>query len=209
MAVGLFYGGKQISGGSSNFELKEWNPLTSYTKDEYAYINDNLYQVLLNHTSTSDFEQDLQDGYWKLILGSLSSQFIEEDTNPDSTKYIMAGDKVISGTKKTTNTDAVTGTITEIEQTPNYTIQTKTTITTDSTTGETTKTIEIIKGNSDGIDVSSASGTKQTIITDSTGAEILNETENVQYENGQLVTYMTEDEVKNMVDTATGNLGWD
>lgn len=207
MATGLFYGTKQISGGSS-FELKEWQPLTPYDKDSYAYINNNLYQALLDHTSTNDFETDLQNSNWTLILGSLSSQYIEEDTNPDSTKYIIAGDKVISGVKKTTETDPVTGTITEIEQTPNYTIQTKTTITTDSTTGETTKIIEIIKGNSDGIDISSASGTKQTIITDSAGAEILNETENTQYLNGVLVEFMTEDDVVSYVDQKAQDLGW-
>lgn len=63
----------ELSGGTTNnFELNEWSNSTQYKANEYVYTNLKLYKALKNHTSTSDFETDLNNGNWELIIGGSS-----------------------------------------------------------------------------------------------------------------------------------------
>ena len=66
----------------TRLEFKEWNPLTNYEQNNYAVNNNKLYICLENHVSENDFNIDLENGKWKLFIGS-DEETNFEDWQPD------------------------------------------------------------------------------------------------------------------------------
>ena len=88
MAVGMYYKNKKIS-NSGESKFNGWTGGIDYKKDELVLYNNNMYRCLLDHTSTTSFEDDLIGGNWKLIIGNESYE--EEITTP-SKRWIIQHD---------------------------------------------------------------------------------------------------------------------
>ena len=206
-----------ICGGSSSdssISFDDWDINTKYEKDDYVIYDNKLYQAINSHTSTSDFNDDINN--WKLIIGCKLDEYYKKGINDDGSIYIMLGDKIISGVKKETVTKTITdqdtgnvSTITiKTEQSPTFTFKETEIITIESSTGNTITSIEKTLSGSDGSNIGTASGERTVIITDPSGTEISNETEAVQYINGSTDAFMDIDEGVDMADIIADELNW-
>ena len=175
-------------------------PLAMLTQAERDAITDIATNIKFNKNAGGDVES-------VLIGGAV----IKETTDSNGDTAVKIGDVIVSGKETVTtsstitdgNGNPVTETTTTVK-TPTDTEQTKTTDSIDSATGNSVNVVETIKGGSNGVNVGSASGTKTTTISDSTGVVISSETEDVSYTNGIQDEWMTLSEVNNIID----GFGW-
>ena len=86
MSIGLYYENKKIS-GSSDMKFEAWKDGVEYKTGNIIVYNEKLYRCLLDHTSSTKFEDDEKLGCWKLIVGSKSYE--EEITTPSKTWNIQ------------------------------------------------------------------------------------------------------------------------
>ena len=61
--------------GDSDFVLNQWKPNTKFEEKAYAVYDYKLYQCLVTHVSSNDFNDDLQNDNWELIIGNDSFAF--------------------------------------------------------------------------------------------------------------------------------------
>ena len=88
MSIGLYYENKKIS-GSSDMKFEAWKDGVEYKTGNIIVYNEKLYRCLLDHTSSTKFEDDEKLGDWQLIVGSKSYE--EEITTPSKTWNITHG----------------------------------------------------------------------------------------------------------------------
>lgn len=61
--------------GDSDFVLNQWKPNAKFEENAYAVYDYKLYQCLVTHVSSNDFNDDLQNDNWELIIGNDSFAF--------------------------------------------------------------------------------------------------------------------------------------
>ena len=79
-----------ISVSGSDFELNPWQPGTDYVTNKIVYKDFKAYKCLVDHTSTTNFEDDLLLDKWVCIIGTDS----EELPVWEADKEYVIGDKV-------------------------------------------------------------------------------------------------------------------
>ena len=176
-------------------------PVAMLTQDERDASSDLSNNFVFNKDTSGN-----------LLSVEVNGAVISQTTDPvTGDTAVKIGDVIVSGKETVTtsstitdgNGNPVTETTTTVK-TPTDTEQTKTTDSIDSATGNSVNVVETIKGGSNGVNVGSASGTKTTTISDSTGVVISSETEDVSYTNGIQDQWMTQEEVNNIID----GFGW-
>ena len=175
-------------------------PLSMLTQQERDTISNLAQNFVFNKDSSGS-----------LLSVEVNGAVISQTTDSNGDTAVKIGDVIVSGKETTTainnytdaNSNPVTETITTVK-TPTYTEQTKVIDSINPDNGNTVNTVETIKGASEGVDVGTASGTRVITETDGTGV-VDTKTEDVIYENGNEINFVTADEVQSIVD----GLGWD
>ena len=146
------------------------------------------------------------------IGGVTSTTNIDPETG-DS--HSTVGDKVVAGTaKKETISTGVddSGNPVSIQETVETTpTGTKKTIIKETTKPDGSKTTvkEIIEGGSDGVDVGSATGVRETMESDPAGNPVgTPKIEDTSYVNGEEELWATEDDIDALYSTLLGGFGW-
>ena len=194
---------KKFTVGADGSLFYNGSPLAMLTQQERDAITDITTNIKFNKDASGDVES-------VEIGGAVISQ--TTDANGDTA--VKIGDVIVSGKETTTSTSTttdsngnpVTETIVTVK-TPNGTEQTKTVDSINPDNGNSVNTVEVIKGGAEGINVGSASGTKTTTETDSTGMVVDTKTEDVSYTNGVEDQWMTQEEVNDVID-GFSTLGW-
>ena len=184
--------------------IYDGTPLAMLTQQERDAITDITTNIKFNKDTSGNVES--------VEIGGAT---IKKTTSTSGDVAVKVGDVIVSGQETTTTTNSytdangnpVTETI-ETVKTPTGTEQTKTVDSVNPDNGNSINTVEVIKGSAEGINVGSASGTKTTTETDSTGVVISSEAEDVSYTNGIQDEWMTQKEVQDIVD-GFSTLGWD
>ena len=196
---------KKFTVGADGSLFYNGSPLAMLTQQERDAITDITTNIKFNKNASGDVES-------VLIGGAV----IKETTDPvTGDTAVKIGDVIVSGQETTTTTNTyndangnpVTETTTTVK-TSSATEQTTVTNSINPDNGNSVNTVEVIKGGAEGINVGSASGTKTTTETDSTGVVISSEAEDVSYTNGIKDEWMTQKEVQDIVD-GFSTLGWD
>ena len=86
MSIGLYYGNKKVS-GSSDMKFEDWKDGVEYKTGNVIVYNEKLYRCLLDHTSSTKFEDDEKLGCWKLIVGN--KKYEEKIITPSKTWNIQ------------------------------------------------------------------------------------------------------------------------
>ena len=195
---------KKFTVGADGSLFYNGSPLAMLTQQERDAITDITTNIKFNKDASGDVES-------VLIGGAV----IKETTDPvTGDTAVKIGDVIVSGketvTTSSTTTDSngnpVNTTVTTIK-TSSATEQTTVTNSINPDNGNSVNTVEVIKGGAEGINVGSASGTKTTTETDSTGMVVDTKTEDVSYTNGVEDQWMTLSEVNDVID-GFSTLGW-
>ena len=182
--------------------IYDGTPLAMLTQQERDAITD--------ITTNIKFNKDAGGNVESVKIGGAT---IKQTTSASGDVAVKVGDVIVSGQETTTTTNTyndangnpVAETIVTVK-TPTSTEQTKTIDSINPDNGNSINTVEVIKGGAEGISVGSASGTKTTTETDSTGV-VDTKTEDVSYTNGIQDEWMTLSEVNNIID-GFSSLGW-
>ena len=196
---------KKFTVGADGSLFYNGSPLAMLTQQERDAITDITTNIKFNKDASGDVES-------VLIGGAVISQTTDPVTGDTAVKI---GDVIVSGKETVTTSSTITDgngnpvntTVTTIK-TPTGTEQTKTVDSVNPDNGNSINTVEVIKGGAEGINVGSASGTKTTTETDGTGMVVDTKTEDVSYTNGVEDQWMTQKEVRDIVD-GFSTLGWD
>ena len=180
--------------------IYDGTPLAMLTQQERDAITD--------ITTNIKFNKDAGGNVKSVEIGGAT---IKKTTSASGDVAVKVGDVIVSGQETTTTTNSyndangnpVAETIVTVK-TPTGTEQTKTVDSVNPDNGNSINTVEVIKGSAEGINVGSASGTKTTTETDSTGVVVDTKTEDVSYTNGVEDQWMTLEEVNNIID----GFGW-
>ena len=179
-------------------------PLSMLTQQERETISNLAQNFVFNKDSSGS-----------LLSVEVNGAVISQTTDPvTGDTAVKIGDVIVSGketvTASSTTTDGngnpVTKTVTTTK-TPTGTEQTTVTNSINPDNGNSINTVEVIKGSAEGVNVGSASGTKTTTETDSTGVVIDTKVEDVTYTNGVEDQWMTQEEVDNIIN-GFSTLGW-
>ena len=192
---------KKFTVGADGSLFYNGSPLAMLTQQERDAITDITTNIKFNKDAGGNIES--------VEIGGAT---IKKTTSASGEVAVKVGDVVVSGQETTTTTNSyndangnpVAETIVTVK-TPTGTEQTKTVDSINPDNGNSINTAEVIKGGAEGINVGSASGTKTTTATDGTGVVIDTKVEDVIYENGNEINFVTADEVQDIVD----GLGWD
>ena len=189
--------------GANGELLYNNTPISGLTQAERDTINSIVNNISFKKDPVTGDVESVE------IAGAVIEQ--TKDTGGNTT-CVKIGDIVVSGSETTTTTNSytdangnpVTETTTTIK-TPTDTTQTKVTNKINPDNGNAVKVTEVIKGGASGVNVGTASGTKQTVETDGTGSVVSDETEDVSYANGVEEVWATEDDVNDIIN----GFGWD
>ena len=189
--------------GANGELLYNNTPISGLTQDERDTINDIVDNISFKKDPVTGDVESVE------IAGAVIEQTKDAGGN---TTCVKVGDIVVSGSETTTTTNSytdansnpVTETVTTVK-TPTDTTQTKVTNKINPDTGNAVKVTEVIKGGASGVNVGTASGTKQTVETDGTGSVVSDETKDISYANGVEEVWATEDDVNDIIN----GFGWD
>ena len=189
--------------GSNGELLYNNTPISGLTQAERDTINSIVNNISFTKDPTTGDVKSVE------IAGAVIKPTKDSAGNTTSVKI---GDVIVSGSETTTTTNSytdangnpVTETTTTVK-TPTDTTQTKVTNKINPDTGNAVKVTEVIKGGASGVNVGTASGTKQTVETDGTGSVVSDETEDVSYANGVEEVWAAEDDVNDIIN----GFGWD
>ena len=189
--------------GANGELLYNNTPISGLTQDERDTINNIVNNISFKKDPTTGDVESVE------IAGAVIKPTKDAGGNTTSVKI---GDVIVSGSEKTTTTNSytdangnpVTETTTTIK-TPTDTTQTKVTNKINPDNGNTVKVTEVIKGGASGVNVGTASGTKQTVETDGAGSVVSDETKDISYANGVEELWATEDDVNDIIN----GFGWD
>ena len=189
--------------GANGELLYNNTPISGLTQDERDTINNIVNNISFKKDPVTGDVESVE------IAGAVIEQTKDAGGN---TTCVKVGDIVVSGSETTTTTNSytdansnpVTETVTTVK-TPTDTTQTKVTNKINPDTGNAVKVTEVIKGGASGVNVGTASGTKQTVETDGTGSVVSDETKDISYANGVEEVWATEDDVNDIIN----GFGWD
>ena len=183
--------------------LYDNTPISGLTQAERDTINDIVGNISFKKDPTTGDVESVE------IAGAVIKPTKDSAGNTTSVKI---GDVIVSGSETTTTTNSytdangnpVTETTTTVK-TSTDTTQTKVTNKINPDTGNSVEVTEVIKGGASGVNVGTASGTKQTVETDGTGSVVSDETKDISYANGVEELWATEDDVNDIIN----GFGWD
>ena len=189
--------------GANGELLYNNTPISGLTQDERDTINNIVNNISFKKDPVTGDVESVE------IAGAVIEQTKDAGGN---TTCVKVGNIVVSGSETTTTTNSytdansnpVTETVTTVK-TPTDTTQTKVTNKINPDTGNAVKVTEVIKGGASGVNVGTASGTKQTVETDGTGSVVSDETKDISYANGVEEVWATEDDVNDIIN----GFGWD
>ena len=183
--------------------IYDGTPLAMLTQQERDAITD--------ITTNIKFNKDAGGNVESVEIGGAT---IKKTTSANGDTAVKIGDVIVSGQETTTTSSTTTdangnpvNTTVTTTKTSSATEQTTVTNSVNPDNGNSVNTVEVIKGSAEGINVGSASGTKTTTETDSTGVVISSEAEDVTYTNGIQDQWMTQEEVDNIIN-GFSTLGW-
>ena len=189
--------------GANGELLYNNTPISGLTQDERDTINSIVNNISFTKDPTTGDVESVE------IAGAVIKP--TKDTAGNTT-CVKIGDVIVSGSETTTTTNSytdangnpVTETTTTVK-TPTDTTQTKVTNKINPDNGNAVKVTEVIKGGASGVNVGTASGTKQTVETDGTGVVVSDETKDISYANGVEELWATESDVNDIIN----GFGWD
>ena len=189
--------------GANGELLYNNTPISGLTQDERDTINNIVNNISFTKDPTTGDVESVE------IAGAVIKPTKDAGGNTTSVKI---GDVIVSGSETTTTTNSytdvngnpVTETTTTVK-TSTDTTQTKVTNKINPDNGNSVEVTEVIKGGASGVNVGTASGTKQTVETDGTGSVVSNETKDISYANGVEELWATEDDVNDIIN----GFGWD
>ena len=189
--------------GANGELLYNNTPISGLTQAERDTINSIVNNISFTKDPTTGDVKSVE------IAGAVIKPTKDSSGNTTSVKI---GDVIVSGSETTTTTNSytdangnpVTETTTTVK-TSTDTTQTKVTNKINPDNGNNVEVTEVIKGGASGVNVGTASGTKQTVETDGTGSVVSDETKDISYANGVEELWATEDDVNDIIN----GFGWD